>query len=89
MEATVLQERTIPVKSLSEIEGVKILTIDFHGEWENYRNLPNLISYSGLVYGKSSFNSDMGEAVYRDDALTRYASEIVCPLPKRLQTVGI
>lgn len=49
-----------------------VLTVKLHGDrqqwYDSYAALPDVVEYEGQLFGKTSWNSDTGDAVYRNDA---------------------
>jgi len=48
-------------------DGVIVLIVPC-GSYDEYRNLPHVVSREGAYYGRTGWNSDRGIAYFRDDA---------------------
>lgn len=46
---------------------VKVLEIVGKGNYEDFKNLPDVLKFNDELYGKSSYNSDTNIACYRND----------------------
>lgn len=49
-------------------DGVSVLTLPLDDGFDSYKKLPQVLSYNGLQYGKTGWNSDRMVCYYRDDA---------------------
>jgi hypothetical protein len=47
--------------------GVKVIEIDYNGTYQQFHDAPAAIKCNGVIYGKSSHNSDTNRIVYRSD----------------------
>ncbi len=73
MTANVIAEKTIRIHTKIKIGAIGFISADFNGGYEEWKELPNLIENEGVLYGKSSFDTDLGKAVWRTDHAKNYA----------------
>jgi len=48
--------------------GVRVITIDYNGSYDDFKSAPASLMYNNVVYGKTAHNSDTGRIYYRTDA---------------------
>lgn len=52
-----------------QFDGGTCLTVDCSNGYDDFKSLPQAVTFNGKVFGKTGWNSDRGVAYYRDDEM--------------------
>ena len=71
-----IMSNTISIASEEVLpNGVRVITLDYNGSYDEFKSAPASLMYNNVVYGKTGHNSDTGRIYYRTDAKVAYYNQ--------------